>query len=195
MFNQECSFNVVKKQSDIQNVTHVTHPQNDTVTHRENVTACHTVKYSHDRSDKMSLVKCHLNVTSFLLFFKKKHIFLMSDKTVKMSRCVTVQKYKNIISKICQFCDILSDNVRVSMSLFVSDIQFLSKSTPIYKYIYRGVLKPPMYIYIYIQGNKSVTLARKNSKKIFAKIKNFSSCLILFLHRGVITCPGGHHAV
>lgn len=196
MFNQECSLKVVKKHSDIQNVTHVTHCQNICCDISDNVTVCHTVKNSVTKSDILTsdfIKNCGLNVTLFSFKNKLKHYKINSDILSDMSRFVTAEKYKNIISNSVTVCDILNQknsSEKMTVSQLVNVRQMWMTSTPIYKYIYRGYTDPPN-IYFYINGKKLARQNQKNSEKKSAeKIRN-SVCINFSL---MITC-GGHHAV
>lgn len=196
MFNQECSLKVVKKHSDIQNVTHVTHCQNICCDISDNVTVCHTVKNSVTKSDILTsdfIKNCGLNVTLFSFKNKLKHYKINSDILSDMSRFVTAEKYKNIISNSVTVCDILNQknsSEKMTVSQLVNVRQMWMTSTPIYKYIYRGYTDPPN-IYFYINGKKLARQNQKNSEKKSAeKIRN-SVCKNFSL---MITC-GGHHAV
>lgn len=196
MFNQECSLKVVKKHSDIQNVTHVTHCQNICCDISDNVTVCHTVKNSVTKSDILTsdfIKNCGLNVTLFSFKNKLKHYKINSDILSDMSRFVTAEKYKNIISNSVTVCDILNQknsSEKMTVSQLVNVRQMWMTSTPIYKYIYRGYTDPPN-IYFYMNGKKLARQNQKNSEKKSAeKIRN-SVCKNFSL---MITC-GGHHAV
>ena len=196
MFNQECSLKVVKKHSDIQNVTHVTHCQNICCDISDNVTVCHTVKNSVTKSDILTsdfIKNCGLNVTLFSFKNKLKHYKINSDILSDMSRFVTAEKYKNIISNSVTVCDILNQknsSEKMTVSQLVNVRQMWMTSTPIYKYIYRGYTDPPN-IYFYMNGKKLDRQTQKKSEKKSAeKIRN-SVCKNFSL---MITC-GGHHAV
>ena len=196
MFNQECSLKVVKKHSDIQNVTHVTHCQNICCDISDNVTVCHTVKNSVTKSDILTsdfIKNCGLNVTLFSFKNKLKHYKINSDILSDMSRFVTAEKYKNIISNSVTVCDILNQknsSEKMTVSQIVNVRQMWMTSTPIYKYIYRGYTDPPN-IYFYMNGKKLDRQTQKKSEKKSAeKIRN-SVCKNFSL---MITC-GGHHAV
>lgn len=203
MFNQECSLKVVKKHSDIQNVTHVTHCQNICIDISDIVTVCHTVKNSVTKSDILTsdfIKNCGLNVTLFSFKNNLKHYKINSDILSDMSRFVTAEKYKNIISNSVTTCDIFNQKNTTKKNDSVTTCQCSPNVDDIYPYIYKyiyigGIKTPLIYIFTYIKGKKLGRQNQKNSKKISAeKIKN-SVCKILNSdHHDMITC-GGHHAV